>query len=124
MWEQHDWARSRGGPRGRRGEPERLRYEYRWWSGETGVEDHPMPAVLVVEGIRLFSDRTRDWFDLTVWVDMDPDSPGAGPTRATSCRGTTPPRSSLGHQVDPRGLRLRAAERPHERADLVIIAAR
>ena len=28
--------------------------------GETGTEDHPMPPVLIVEGIRLFSDRTRD----------------------------------------------------------------
>ena len=35
-----------------------------------------MPAVLVVEGIRLLHDRTRDWFDLSVWIDLDPDTAG------------------------------------------------
>ena len=35
-----------------------------------------MPAVLIVEGIRLIHDRTRDWFDLTVWIDLDPDAAG------------------------------------------------
>lgn len=78
MWEQHDWplieelvASARRIP-----PPDRLRYEYRWWSGVTGVEDQPMPPVLLVEGIRLLHQRTRDWFDLAVWIDLDPEAAG------------------------------------------------
>ena len=79
MWEQHDWSMLemligdvRGVP-----VPDRLRYAYRWWTGETGVEDQPMPPVLIIEGIRLFHAGTRDWFDLAVWIDMDPLAAGA-----------------------------------------------
>ncbi len=76
MWEQHDWPAVEAVVRAARGGDDRLRYDYRWWSGETGTEDQPMPAVLLVEGIRLLHDRTRDWFDLTVWIDLDPDAAG------------------------------------------------
>lgn len=36
-----------------------------------------MPPVLIIEGIRIIHDRTRDWFDLTVWIDLDPEVAGA-----------------------------------------------
>lgn len=48
MWEQHDWSML-----------------------EMLVKD------VGREGIRLFHERTRDWFDLAVWIDMDPLSAGA-----------------------------------------------
>ncbi|KRF36249.1 hypothetical protein [Nocardioides sp. Soil805] len=79
MWEQHDWRlieelveAVRSVPA-----PDRLRFDYRWWTGQTGVEDHVMPPVLIIEGIRLIHDRTHGWFDLTVWIDLDPDVAGA-----------------------------------------------
>lgn len=78
LWEQHDWElieelvqAARRVPA-----PDRLRFSYRWWTGETGVEDHAMPPVLILEGIRLIHDRALDWFDLTVWIDLDPDTAG------------------------------------------------
>ena len=79
MWEQHEWSALellvndvRRVPA-----PDRLQYRYRWWIGETGVEDQPLPPVLIIEGIRLFRERTRGWFDLAVWIDMDPEVAGA-----------------------------------------------
>jgi uridine kinase len=79
MWEQHDWSMLEALVKDVRHipAPDRLRYEYRWWSGETGVEEQPMPPVLIIEGIRLFQERTRDWFDLAVWIDMNPLAAGA-----------------------------------------------
>lgn len=79
MWEQHDWAMLEHLVKDVRQVPgpERLQYQYRWWTGETGVEDQPLPPILIIEGIRLFHERTRDWFDLAVWIDMDPQVAGA-----------------------------------------------
>lgn len=79
MREQHDWSMLKMLIKDVRGfpVPDRLRYAYRWWTGETGVVDQPMPPVLIIEGIRLFHERTRDWFDLAVWIDMDPLAAGA-----------------------------------------------
>ena len=79
MWEQHDWSMLKTLVKDVRRipVPDRLRYEYRWWTGETGIEDQRMPPVLIIEGIRLFHERTRDWFDLAVWIDMDPVAAGA-----------------------------------------------
>ena len=79
MWQQHDWQLIEAMVRGARSvpTPDRLRFAYRWWTGQTGVEDHAMPPVLIVERIRLIHDRTRDWFDLSVWIDLDPDAAGA-----------------------------------------------
>lgn len=79
MWEQHDWPLLEEVVLGARGlpTPARLRYDYRWWGGETGVEDHAMPPVLLVEGIRLLHARRRHWFDLAVWIDLDPAAAGA-----------------------------------------------
>ena len=79
IWEQHDWQLIEALVRAVRSvpTPDRLRFDYHWWTGQTGIEDHAMPPVLIVEGIRLIHDRTRDWFDLTVWIDLDPDAAGA-----------------------------------------------
>src|SRR5512139_1564477 len=42
LWEQHDWRRIEELVRVVRTvlAPHRLRFEYRWWTGETGLEDH------------------------------------------------------------------------------------
>lgn len=78
IWEQHDWSMLEALVEDVQSvpPPDLLRYEYRWWTGETGLEEQPMPPVVIVEGIRLFHERTRDWFDLAVWIDMDPRAAG------------------------------------------------
>ncbi len=127
LWEQYDWALLGAVVTGARvvPPPDRLRYAYRWWSGETGVEDQPMPGVLIVEGIRLFNDRARDWFDLTAWIDLDPDTAGERAKARNVLQGDDDAELALwdtkwireGHDYE-------RLERPRERADLVITAAR
>jgi uridine kinase len=125
LWEQHDWAaiealvaRARRLPR-----PERLRFDYRWWTGQTGVEDHPMPPVLVVEGIRLLADRTRDWFDLAVWIDLDPDAAGARAKARNLAQGDDRAELDLWDaKWIPEGHAYAWLERPDTRADVVLRA--
>ena len=125
MWEQCDWplleavvTTARATP-----PPERLRYDYRWWSGETGVEDHPMPPVLVVEGIRLLSDRTQPWWDLAVWIEMDPDAAGARAKARNVLQGDDRAELDLWDtKWIPEGHAYEQQERPRERADVVLTA--
>lgn len=118
LWEQHDWRLIEALVRGVRSDPtpERLRYSYRWWTGETGVEDHEMPPILIIEGIRLLRDSRRHWFDLTVWIDLHPDVAGARAKARNLLQGDSQAELDLwdtkwipeGHayadQVDPAGL--------------------
>lgn len=121
MWEQHDWAGLEAVVRSARGGADRLRYDYRWWSGETGTEDQPMPAVLLVEGIRLLGDRTRDWFDLTVWLDLDPDAAGVRAVARNTEQGDDDAELDLWRtKWVPEGHTYEQAERPLDRADLVL----
>lgn len=123
MWEQYDWPLLEALVRGARRQPlpGRLRYDYRWWSGETGVEDHPMPPILVVEGIRLINDRTRDWFDLSVWIDMDPDTAGERAKARNLLQGDNQAELDLWDtKWIPEGHAYQHLERPGDRADLVI----
>lgn len=125
LWEQHDWpaiealvSRARRLPR-----PERLRFDYRWWTGQTGVEDHPMPPVLVVEGIRLLADRTRDWFDLAVWIDLDPDTAGARAKARNLAQGDDRAELDLWDtKWIPEGHAYARLEHPETRADVVLRA--
>lgn len=125
MWEQHDWALVEALVRGARCRPapQRLRYDYRWWSGETGIEDHPMPPVLILEGIRLVSDRARDWFDLTVWIDLDPVSAGARAKVRNLLQGDDRAELDLWDtKWIPEGHAYERSERPGGHADLVLSA--
>ena len=125
MWEQHDWPLVEALVRGAREVPvpERLRFDYRWWSGETGTEDHPMPPVLIVEGIRLLSDRTRDWFDLSVWIDLEPDAAGARAKARNLLQGDDQAELDLWDtKWIPEGHDYERAERPRDRADVVVAA--
>ncbi|MBC2931437.1 uridine kinase [Nocardioides sp. zg-1228] len=124
MWEQHDWALVESVVHDARRGRERLRFDYRWSSGETGVVDEPMPAVLLVEGIRLFSDRTRDWFDLAVWIDLDPATAGARAKVRNAAQGDGRDDLDLWDtKWIPEGHAYERVERPAERADVVIAAA-
>lgn len=87
LWEQHDWPALEAVVRSARKGDARLRHDWRWWSGETGTEDRPMPAVLVVEGIRLLGGHTRDWFDLTVWIDLSPEAAGVRAVARNTAQG-------------------------------------
>ena len=103
--------------------PGRLRYDYRWWSGETGIEDHPMPPVLILEGIRLINDRTRGWFDLAVWIDLDADAAGARAKARNLLQGDDRAELELWDtKWIPEGHDYERQERPRERADLVLAA--
>ena len=125
MWEQCDWPLLERVVRLAREGAERLRYDYRWWSGETGVEDHPMPAVLVVEGIRLFSDRTEGWFDLSAWIEMDPEAAGERAKARNVLQGDDEAELALWDtKWVPEGRDYERLERPRERADLVVTAER
>jgi uridine kinase len=123
MWEQHDWEQLAAVVRGARRSPrpERLRYDYRWWTGETGSRDLPMPPVLIVEGIRLLGDRTRDWFDLTVWIDMDPDTAGARAKARNLLQGDDQAELDLWDtKWIPEGHEYAATVQPEVHADLVV----
>lgn len=125
LWEQYDWGLLEAVVTGARTvpPPERLCYDYRWWSGETGVEDQPMPTVLIVEGIRLFSDRTRRWFDLTAWIDLDPDTAGERAKARNVLQGDDEAELALWDtKWIPEGLDYEKVERPREWADLVLTA--
>lgn len=125
MWEQHDWPMVETLVRGVRSvpPPDRLRYDYRWWTGETGVVDQPMPAVLLLEGIRLLGDRTRDWFDLTVWIDLDPASAGARAKARNLLQGDDQAELDLWDtKWIPEGHAYEAERAPALRADVVLRA--
>ncbi len=57
--------------------PQRLRYATRGYEGEEGVVDLPMPAVVILEGIRVIRPETLPLLDLAVWIDLDPERAGA-----------------------------------------------
>lgn len=123
MWEQCDWAALHALVREARTRPERLHYDYRWWRGETGTEDHPMPPVLIVEGIRLLSGRTRDWFDLSVWIELGADSAGARAKARNVLQGDDRAELDLWDtKWIPEGHDYERVERPLERADVVLSA--
>lgn len=125
LWEQHDWTLVETLVAGARTvpPPERLRYAYRWWTGESGVEDRPMPPVLVVEGIRLIGDRTRDWFDLAVWIDLDPVTAGERAKARNLLQGDDQAELDLWDtKWIPEGHDYERVEQPRERADLLLAA--
>ena len=57
--------------------PQRLRYATRGYGGAEGVVDLPMPAVVILEGIRVIRPETLPLLDLAVWIDLDPERAGA-----------------------------------------------
>lgn len=123
MWEQHDWDRVEAVVAAARAGATRLTYDYRWWFGETGVVDETMPPVLLVEGIRLFHERSRGWFDLSVWIEIDPDAAGVRAKARNALQGDD--RSELDlwdTKWIPEGHAYEQLERPRERADLLIAA--
>ena len=125
LWEQHDWPLLGSVVASARAGAERLKYGYRWWSGETGVSDEPMPAVLLVEGIRLFHEGTSGWFDLSVWLDLDPATAGARAKARNLLQGDD--RSELelwDTKWIPEGRVYEQVARPRDRVDLVLPAGR
>lgn len=125
LWEQHDWRLVEELVRSARRTPapERLRFDYRWWTGERGVEDHPMPPVLVVEGIRLLHESRRDWFDLTVWIDMDARAAGTRAQARNLAQGDSREELDLWDtKWVPEGYRYEAEVDPAGLADVVIRA--
>lgn len=79
LFEVHDWPvildllrRVRSIPT-----PRRLTYPFRHYAGDEGVVDVAMPEVVIVEGIRLIRPETMPFFDLAVWIDLDPEAAGA-----------------------------------------------
>lgn len=125
LWEQHDWTALEAVVRTARQvpPPTRLTYAWRWWTGETGVEDQPMPSVLLVEGIRLLGEHTRDWFDLSVWIDLDPEVAGARAVARNRLQGDDQAELDLWDtKWIPEGHTYESTAHPRERADVVLQA--
>lgn len=125
MWDLHDWpalidllARVRSEPT-----PERLRYRYRWYDGQEGDRDFPMPLVLIVEGIRVIRPETMHLFDLAVWIDLDP---AAGAERAKArnrLQGDSEAELELWDtKWVPEGVEYQRLVRPEELAHVVVRA--
>ena len=123
MWDQLDWLTLEGViAKARRGD-DRLRYGWRWYTGETGTVDQPMPLVLIVEGIRLIRQATRDWFDLTVWLDMDAETAGARAVARNVEQGDAETELDLWRtKWIPEGHEYQRLERPQQYADMVLTA--
>ena len=123
MWEQHDWAGLEAVVARARAGADRLVHDYRWWSGETGVVDEPMPPVLLVEGIRLFHDLSSGWFDLSVWIEMDAGAAGARAKARNVLQGDDQSELDLWDtKWIPEGHLYEQLERPRERVDVVLAA--
>lgn len=51
----------------------RLAYNGRGFKGERMDFDDPMPRVVIIEGVRLFRPEVMPYFDIAVWIDIDPE---------------------------------------------------
>ena len=124
MWDLHNWATLTNLVRGiRAGRVERLTFPFRWYDGTTGVRDEPMPAVLIVEGIRLFRPQTLPLFDRTVWIEMTPEAAGARAIARNVGQGDSPSELDLWHtKWIPEGLAYEREFAPAAAADLVVAA--
>ncbi|MBW9110334.1 hypothetical protein [Microbacterium ureisolvens] len=60
----------------RTGAESRLRYRARDYDGREALVDEPMPAALIVEGIRILRPETLPLIDLPVWIDLGPQLAG------------------------------------------------
>lgn len=125
LWEQHDWRAIERLVLGARTvpSPDRLIFEYRWFGGETGIEDQEMPPVLIVEGIRLIHESRRHWFDLAVWIDQDPAAAGARAKARNLLQGDDQAELDLWDtKWIPEGYTYADEVNPAELADLVLPA--
>ena len=126
MWELHDWPALFELLEAVRAEPTpgRLRYRYRWYDGQEGDVDEPMPPVVIVEGIRVIRPETMHLFDLTVWIDLEPV---AGAERAKARNRLQGDTEAELHLWDskwvPEGVEYQRLVRPEELAHMVIGAS-
>jgi hypothetical protein len=69
------------------------------------------------------SDRTRDWFDLSVWIDLEPAAAGARARARNLLQGDDQAELDLWDtKWIPEGHAYELAERPRDRADVVLVA--
>lgn len=126
MWDLHDWPALFGLLEGVRAEPtpERLRYRYRWYYGQEGDVDEPMPPAVIVEGIRVIRPELMHLFDLAVWIDLDPLAGAERAKARNRLQGDTEAELELWDtKWVPEGVEYQRLVRPKELAHVVISAS-
>ena len=121
----HDWpvlldllARVRATPT-----PSRLAHATRQYDGREGVVDVPVPAVVLVEGIRVIRAETLPLLDLAVWIDLDPETAGERAKARNVLQGDSREDLDLwDSRWVPEGQEYQRAVRPEQLAHLVMAA--
>ena len=104
--------------------PSRLTYATRGYDGEEGVVDLPMPAAVILEGIRVIRPETLPLLDLGVWIDLDPEPASARAKARNTLQGD--PQSELDlwdTKWVPESHEYQRLVRPERLAHLVVAAA-
>ena len=125
MWDLHDWpalidllTRVRRAPT-----PRRLSYRYRWYDGQEGDVDEPMPLVVIVEGIRVIRPELLPLFDLAVWIDLDPGIAAERAKARNLAQGDSAAELELWDtKWVPEGVEYQRLVRPEELAHVVVRA--
>ncbi len=108
----------------RRPAPPRLTHPCRDWDGLETERDVPLPAAVLVEGIRLLGPRTRPLLDLAVWIDLPPDVAAVRALRRNRAQGDSEAELDLWlTKWVPEGHVYERTYRPSTLADLVLPAA-
>lgn len=126
MWDLHDWpvlidllTRVRSEP-----PPQRLTYRYRWYGGEEGNVDEPMPPVVIVEGIRVIRPELMPLYDLGVWIDLAPEPAAERAKARNRLQGDSDAELVLWDtKWVPEGMAYQRLVRPEELAHVVLPAA-
>lgn len=75
LWALHDWPAIIDLLRGLR-TAQRLTYRKRWYTGEEFDVDEPLPAVVILEGIRVIRPDVLALVDAAVWLECPPAEAG------------------------------------------------
>jgi uridine kinase len=105
----------------RTGTESRLRYRARGYDGHEASTDEPMPAALIIEGIRILRPETMALIDLAVWLDLDPRRAGERAKARNREQGDSEAEVALWDtKWIPEGREYEALVRPQQLADIVL----
>jgi hypothetical protein len=83
----------------------------------------PVPAVVLVEGIRVIRAETLPLLDLAVWIDLDPETAGERAKARNALQGDSREDLDLwDSRWVPEGQEYQRAVRPEQLAHLVMAA--
>lgn len=105
----------------RTGSETRLRYRARGYDGHEALADEPMPAALIIEGIRILRPETMALIDLAVWIDLDPQLAGERAKTRNREQGDCEAEIALWDtKWVPEGREYEGLVRPQQLADIVL----